>query len=199
MLRFTLLLFFLGTLLNNSWAADRVLKTASELPNLTLQNAAGECVTLDNEKAKIYIDRFLHIVIAEMDRSKIPASIKMAQGILESGSGMSDLARQAHNHFGIKCGGSWKGKTFYMWDDDVVKSCFRVFNRDEESYIAHTEFIANPHKLSRYGFLFKLERTDYKGWANGLQKAGYATDKNYPSKLIELIERFKLYKFDQLG
>jgi len=195
MLRFTLLLFTLVNLLNHSWAADR---TASDIPNLVLQNATGEWVTLDNEKAKIYIERFLHIVIAEMDRSKIPASIKMAQGILESGSGMSDLARQAHNHFGIKCGGGWKGKSFYMWDDDVVKSCFRVFNRDEESYIAHTEFIANPHKLSRYGFLFKLEKTDYKGWANGLQKAGYATSKTYARALISIIERYELYKLDYL-
>ncbi len=165
---------------------------------LTVENAEGEAIILDSEKALLYIDKYLHIAISEMDRSGIPASIKLAQGILESGSGMSSLARYAHNHFGIKCGGGWKGKTYYLWDDDVVKSCFRVFEKDEDSYIAHSNFIANPYKKSRYGFLFDLDRTDYKSWANGLQRAGYATSQTYARSLISIIERYELYKLDHL-
>jgi LysM repeat protein len=173
----------------------------SKNPNrehFTVYNSSGEKILLDNENALLYIGRFLHIAISEMDRSGIPASIKLAQGILESGSGMSALAKHAHNHFGIKCGGSWKGKTYYLWDDDVEKSCFRVFDKDEDSYIAHSEFIANPYKSSRYGFLFRLPKTDYKSWANGLQKAGYATSTTYAKSLISIIERYQLYKYDHL-
>ena len=166
---------------------------------LILENSEGEKVNLDNENAIMYINRFLHIAISEMDRSGIPASIKLAQGILESASGMSVLAKQAHNHFGIKCGGSWRGKTYYMWDDDVEKSCFRVFDKDEDSYIAHSEFVANPLKTSRYGFLFNFAKTDYKAWANGLQKAGYATSQTYAKSLISIIERYQLYKYDYLS
>jgi len=191
MLRYALFVVVSVILFNNSYANNN-----NEY--LLLENAAAESVLLDNENARIYINRFLHIAISEMDRSGIPASIKLAQGILESGSGSSQLAKYAHNHFGIKCGGSWKGKTYYMWDDDVEKSCFRVFERDEDSYIAHSEFVANPHKLSRYGFLFKLSKFDYKGWANGLQKAGYATSQTYANSLISIIERYELYKYDHL-
>ena len=163
-----------------------------------LEDEFGHSLYLESDKVRLYVDLFRHIAISEMDRSGVPASIKMAQGILESGSGQSELARRGHNHFGIKCGGAWDGKTFYMWDDDVVKSCFRVYERDEESYIAHTEFLTDPKKNWRYGPLFKLDRTDYKGWANGLQKAGYATSKTYARNLISLIERFELYKLDHL-
>lgn len=165
---------------------------------ITLENKEAVTVQFSNEKAMLYINKYLHIAISEMDRSGVPASIKMAQAILESASGMSDLAKHAHNHFGIKCGGSWKGKTYYHWDDDVVKSCFRVFERDEDSFIAHTDFLTNPSKNSRYGFLFKFKKHDYKAWANGLQKAGYATSKTYAQSLISIIERFKLYKLDHL-
>lgn len=163
-----------------------------------LEDEQGYRLLLESDKVRLYVDAYRHIAISEMDRSGVPASIKMAQGILESGSGQSELARKGHNHFGIKCGGQWSGKTFYMWDDDVVKSCFRVYARDEESYIAHTEFLTDPKKNGRYGSLFKLERTDYKAWANGLQKAGYATSKTYARNLISLIERFELYKLDYL-
>ncbi len=193
MLRFTMLLIAIGILPLSLRATEL---DAENL--LYLYNAEGELQILDNEKAKLYIERFVHIAISEMDRSGIPASIKMAQGILESGSGMSSLAQFAHNHFGIKCGGSWTGKTYYLWDDDVAKSCFRVFDKDEDSYIAHTDFISNPSKSSRYGFLFELETTDYKGWANGLQKAGYATSQTYARSLISIIERYQLYKLDHL-
>jgi LysM repeat protein len=197
MLRFFLLFIAIGILFLNVNAAGNN-KFPSDASSLYLENAAGEHVLLDNENAKRYIEKFLHIAISEMDRSGIPASIKLAQGILESGSGMSSLAKYAHNHFGIKCGGSWKGKTYYLWDDDVVKSCFRVFDKDEDSYMAHTEFIASPNKSSRYGFLFDYPTTDYKAWAHGLQKAGYATSKTYAWSLISIIERYELYRLDHL-
>ena len=164
----------------------------------TLTDEIGNSIQLESDKVRLYVDLYRHIAISEMDRKGVPASIKMAQGILESGSGQSELARKGHNHFGIKCGGHWEGKTFYMWDDDVVKSCFRVYERDEESYIAHTNFLTDPNKSWRYGPLFELEKTDYKAWANGLQKAGYATSKTYARNLISLIERFELYKLDYL-
>ena len=149
---------------------------------------------IDDVKALSYIEKYKHIAVAEMDRTGIPASIKMAQGILESGVGESELANTANNHFGIKCGGEvWTGKTHYVWDDEVVKSCFRVYASAEESYIAHSEFLLNPKKDFRYGALFKLDKTDYKGWANGLQKSGYATSKTYSKNLISIIERLELY------
>jgi uncharacterized FlgJ-related protein/LysM repeat protein len=195
MLRLALLILVGWVMVNNLYSIDF---DHNNSESLLLENAAAETVLIDNENARIYINRFLHIAISEMDRSGIPASIKLAQGILESGSGTSQLAKYAHNHFGIKCGGSWKGKTYFMWDDDVEKSCFRVFEKDEDSYIAHTEFVANPLKSSRYGFLFNLAKYDYKGWANGLQKAGYATSQTYANALISIIERYNLYKYDHL-
>lgn len=176
------------------------LETAQAHPELyfVLYDDAGEAIIMEHNKVHDYLRKFRHIAIFEKDRAGIPASIKMAQGILESGAGASKLATIGHNHFGIKCGGSWDGETYYMWDDDVVKSCFRVFNRDEESYIEHTKFLTNPKKAWRYGPLFQLTLTDYKGWANGLQKAGYATAKTYAKNLISLIERYELYKLDHL-
>lgn len=151
-----------------------------------------------------YIDSYKTIAISEMRRTGIPASIKLAQGILESDFGRSPLATNARNHFGIKCGGDWSGGTYYLLDDDtdssgsIIESCFRSFNQAEDSYIAHSEFISNPSKKSRYGFLFDLNTTDYVGWANGLKFAGYATDPAYPQKLISIIEKYKLYEYDEL-
>ena len=154
---------------------------------------------IDDEKAKLYIEKYKHIAVVEMDRTGIPASIKMAQGILESGVGESELARIANNHFGIKCGGEvWQGETHYVWDDEVVKSCFRVYGSAEESYIAHSEFLMNPKKAFRYGPLFELDKRDYKSWAEGLQKSGYATSKTYSKNLISIIERLELYKLDYI-
>jgi LysM repeat protein len=153
----------------------------------------------DSDKARLYIEKYKHIAVAEMDRMGIPASIKMAQALLESGIGESKLAINANNHFGIKCGGEvWTGETYYMWDDEPVKSCFRVYETAEESFIAHSEFLRNPKKDFRYGVLFDLDKKDYEGWAKGLQKSGYATSKTYSKKLISLIERLELYKLDHL-
>ena len=128
----------------------------------------------------------------QMRKSKIPASIILAQGILESGSGRGRLAVKANNHFGIKCHG-WKGAKIYH-DDDRSQECFRKYGKAESSYEDHSEFLTGR---SRYANLFKLKPTDYKGWAKGLRAAGYATDRKYPQKLISLIERYKLYTYDQ--
>ena len=136
-----------------------------------------------------YINRFKGIAVSEMKRAGVPASIKLAQGILESGYGSSELAKKANNHFGMKCGGNWSGKSF-----SLKGSCYRAYSDADLCYKEHSEFLKRKH----YESLFKLKKTDYKGWARGLQKCGYATDSNYPNKLIELIERYKLYIFDQL-
>lgn len=146
-----------------------------------------------------YIAQYKEIAILEMQRTGIPASIKMAQALLESGAGTSTLARKANNHFGIKCGGGWNGESFYREDDDyykgeLIKSCFRKFGSAHESFMAHSEFLMNQR---RYGFLFELDGKDYKSWAKGLRKAGYATDKQYAYKLIELIEKYELYVLDE--
>jgi flagellum-specific peptidoglycan hydrolase FlgJ len=127
-----------------------------------------------------------------MRKSKIPASIILAQGILESGSGRGRLAVKANNHFGIKCHG-WKGAKIYH-DDDRSQECFRKYRRAEYSYEDHSEFLTGR---SRYAQLFRLRPDDYRGWAKGLRAAGYATDRKYPQKLISLIERYKLYRYDE--
>lgn len=139
-----------------------------------------------------YVERFKDIAIEEMYKSGIPASITLAQGMLESASGNSTLAREANNHFGIKCHAGWSGKTI-LKDDDAAGECFRFYNSAEESYRDHSEFL----KRSHYAFLFDLDRNDYKGWANGLKKAGYATNPKYPELLISLIERYGLDRYDR--
>lgn len=149
-----------------------------------------------------YITQYKKIAVAEMHRTGIPASIKMAQALLESGAGRSTLATEANNHFGIKCGGSWNGDTFYREDDDynakgkLMKSCFRKFDSVIESYMAHSNFLTTQR---RYESLFGIARDDYKGWAKGLRKAGYATDKKYPQKLIDIIEKYELFNLDFEG
>lgn len=139
-----------------------------------------------------YIDTYSAIAVAQMHEFKIPASITLAQGILESGNGNSALARKAKNHFGIKCHKDWKGKGYYM-DDDAKNECFRVYKNPKESYRDHSLFLS---KRQRYAFLFEYKITDYKKWAHGLKKAGYATNPKYPQLLISIIERYKLYAYD---
>lgn len=139
-----------------------------------------------------YIDNYKTIAIEEMKKSGIPASIKLAQGMLESDNGNSTLARKANNHFGIKCHKSWNGKTFYQ-DDDKEDECFRKYSDPEESFKDHTRFIITG---DRYRFLFDYKTTDYKRWAKGLKKAGYATNPRYPELLIGIIERYNLSHFD---
>lgn len=140
-----------------------------------------------------YVDMWKDVAIQHMNKYDIPASITLAQGILESANGNSALAKYANNHFGIKCH-EWKGEGFYK-DDDQENECFRRYFTAEESYEDHALFLKNR---SRYSFLFDLKPTDYKGWAKGLKKAGYATNPKYPQLLIKIIEEQKLYEYDQL-
>lgn len=138
-----------------------------------------------------YIETFKNIAIEEMNINGIPASITLAQGILESGSGNGDLAKYANNHFGIKCTSEWKGQAYYK-DDDKVDDCFRVYKDAVDSYKDHSAFL----KRKRYSFLFELDKNDYKNWALGLKAAGYATNPKYPELLIGVIEKYKLYQYD---
>lgn len=139
-----------------------------------------------------YIQHYQVLAIEEMNRSGIPASITIAQGCLESANGNSELSRKSNNHFGIKCKSRWKGKKVY-YDDDAKNECFRKYKTVEDSYIDHTNFLMNN---SRYASLFELKTTDYKGWARGLKKAGYATAKTYAHSLIHIIETHKLFRLD---
>lgn len=143
--------------------------------------------------AEAYIERFKNIAVAEMNNYGIPASIKLAQGLLESGNGNSELALQANNHFGIKCASDWRGKSIRK-DDDEKDECFRVYDNPEDSYKDHSEFL----KRKRYASLFELKKSDYEGWAKGLKAAGYATNPKYPELLISLIERYSLNRFDAI-
>jgi len=138
-----------------------------------------------------YIDQYKNIAIAEMEKYGIPASIKLAQALLESGNGNSTLARDANNHFGIKCGGTWTGKSITKSDDNP-NDCFRVYDNPEQSFKDHSQFLLRK----RYEKLFSLDKNDYRGWARGLKDAGYATNPRYPELLIDLIERYELYKYD---
>ncbi len=139
-----------------------------------------------------YINSYKAIAISEMNRSGIPASITLAQGLLESGNGNSSLAREANNHFGIKCNSEWKGPTI-LRDDDQRNDCFRVYRTAQESFKDHSEFL----KRKRYAFLFELDKNDYRGWAHGLSQAGYATNPRYPELLISLVERYQLDQYDR--
>lgn len=138
-----------------------------------------------------YIETYKDIAIAQMNKYHIPASITLAQALLESGAGKSELARKSNNHFGIKCH-SWSGKRTYH-DDDAADECFRVYKNVADSYEDHSVFLATG---GRYAFLFQLDKTDYVGWAHGLKRAGYATSPTYADKLIEIIERYGLDRYD---
>ena len=152
-----------------------------------------EVVQLSQEqKAQAYIDKFAPIAQDEMRQYQIPASITLAQGILESGVGFGRLAVEGNNHFGIKCHRGWNGGKMYH-DDDAKGECFRTYDDPAESYRDHSVFLSGRQ---RYAFLFKLNKKDYIAWAKGLKKAGYATDPKYPKKIISIIERYKLYKYD---
>ena len=140
-----------------------------------------------------YIRKYAPLAVMEMHEYKIPASITLAQGILESGNGRSELASKSNNHFGIKCHKGWKGERVYH-DDDEKGECFRKYKYVQTSYKDHSKFLTGR---KRYAGLFKLRKTDYKGWAKGLKKAGYATDRKYPKKLIKIIQDYRLHEFDK--
>jgi len=149
------------------------------------------CGAVDDSKTR-YVAKWGSSAVREMYRSGVPASITLAQGILESNSGMSELSTKGNNHFGIKCHSDWKGKSMRV-DDDRKGECFRVYDNAEDSYRDHSDFLRYN---DRYKFLFDYPVTDYKSWAYGLKKAGYATDPSYPTKLIKLIEDYNLDRFD---
>lgn len=168
----------------------QLITTLSIIITITLSSFAQEKLTVEQ-----YIQKYKDIARLEMQNAGIPASIKLAQGILESSFGNSDLSKNANNHFGIKCHKEWTGNTYHM-DDDEANECFRVYKNPEESFHDHTYFLTSR---SRYAGLFELSQTDYKGWAEGLQKAGYATNPKYASILIGLIERHELFNYDKPG
>jgi len=162
-------------------------KTDSEVSLVATSN-----VKTYAEEIQIYVDNFKEIAQNNMRAHGIPASITLAQGILESGAGKGKLALSANNHFGIKCHTGWKGESV-KHDDDAAQECFRKYEHPSESYRDHSLFLTSR---PRYSNLFKLDKGDYESWAKGLKSAGYATDVKYPDKLIGLIERFELYKYD---
>ena len=144
-----------------------------------------------NQRYQDYFDTYKDVAIEQMLKYHIPASITLAQGVLESGAGRSDLTRRSNNHFGIKCHG-WTGRKSYH-DDDEKGECFRAYDSAYDSFLDHSQFLSNSQ---RYNSLFRLKKTDYKGWARGLKACGYATSPTYASKLIEIIELYKLYRYD---
>jgi flagellum-specific peptidoglycan hydrolase FlgJ len=157
-----------------------------------IQLEATSNVRTYEEEIKLYVANFNEIAKNNMKTHGIPASIILAQGILESGAGKGKLAQSANNHFGIKCHKGWIGDSV-KHDDDAEQECFRKYSQPSESYKDHSIFLTTR---TRYANLFKLDKGDYQSWARGLKAAGYATDVKYPDKLIGLIERFELYKYD---
>ncbi len=154
------------------------------------------CLTIQANAQKLtreqYINKYKDVAIKQMHKHKIPASIILAQACLESDNGNSTLARKANNHFGIKCHDGWKGKK-YRHNDDSRRECFRSYDTPIDSYTDHSYFLTSG---SRYNSLFDLPITDYKGWAHGLKAAGYATNPKYARLLIDIIEEYSLYKYD---
>jgi LysM repeat protein len=195
---------------SNSDAKPLVMRTTIPSALVSLLLLCVSCMSAqtppsEREEKMAYVQKYCIIAVKEMERSGIPASIKLGQGVLESRWGTSDLARLANNHFGIKCGSDWQNDGYYKVDDDVndkgelIKSCFRVYEAAENCYRDHSEFLMNPKKVERYGPLFKLSATDYEGWAHGLKKGGYATDPGYANKLIRVIEDLELHQYDQIS
>ncbi|MFN7115823.1 MAG: glucosaminidase domain-containing protein [Saprospiraceae bacterium] len=162
----------------------------------------SHAASANNQLFLDYIAQYKDIAIQEMHRTGIPASIKLAQALQESGAGTSELAVNANNHFGIKCSSDWTGKTYSRIDDESdafgnpKPSCFRVYEDATESFVAHSEFL---RQRRHYANLFQLDPTDYRSWAQGLLDAGYATDRQYAKRLIDLIERFQLQQYDRQG
>lgn len=151
----------------------------------------GTMAHAQREKVQNYVNQYKDLAMSEMRRTGVPASITLAQGILESQSGESKLAQKSNNHFGIKCKTEWTGEKTYH-DDDLRQECFRVYPSVEDSYKDHSDFLKNREY---YTALFKLDPTDDKGWAYGLKKAGYATEKDYPTRLLKLIADFDLHQY----
>lgn len=164
----------------------------SEETNSSEELVATSKVSTTTDDVRLYIDSFKDVAKYNMKNHGIPASITLAQGVLESGAGKGRLSTIANNHFGIKCHTGWTGESV-SHDDDAAQECFRKYQDPSESYRDHSLFLTSR---SRYDGLFKLDKGDYKSWAKGLKAAGYATDPKYPDKLIGIIERYQLYEYD---
>jgi LysM repeat protein len=149
-----------------------------------------------------YIENYKDLAMLEMYKSGIPASITLAQGMLETAAGTSVLCRTANNHFGMKCGASWEGSSYYKNDDEFdkagkpIKSCFRSYADPADNFADHSEFLRDPQKHNRYGFLFQLDPIDYVAWAQGLQASGYSPVGHYSARIIEFVERYHLHELD---
>ncbi|RYD56204.1 MAG: LysM peptidoglycan-binding domain-containing protein [Sphingobacteriales bacterium] len=181
-------LLLLSTILLSCGSSRHIRKTNKRVEHRATKKADGD---FRNISAQQYVELYKDIAMREMKKHGIPASITLAQGLLESGNGNSPLARYANNHFGIKCTPDWKGDRYYK-DDDKRNDCFRVYDDAEASFEDHSQFL----RRSRYADLFRLKNTDYKAWAYGLKEAGYATNPKYPQLLISLIERYELHRYD---
>jgi len=168
-------------------------KSVKDKSKYPLPEDSGKFIRYSTSSIEEYLVTYSEIAQFEMKAYGIPASITLAQGILESGYGMGALTLKTNNHFGIKCHNSWDGE-FENHDDDEKGECFRKYNHPMYSFRDHSIFLSSR---ARYASLFELRRDDYKGWAKGLKKAGYATDNRYPQKLISFIDRYQLYKYDR--
>lgn len=188
------ILFILAILFNSCSAHKSTISNSkARKNNRSIQKRNQAAIASHRNMSSLeYIDRFKTIAIQEMNTYGIPASITLAQGLFESGAGNSDLAVAANNHFGIKCGSTWTGPSYYK-DDDQTNDCFRVYDNPEDSYRDHSEFL----KKKNYARLFELDKDDYTGWAYGLKKAGYATNPKYPQLLINLIVKYNLDQYDR--
>lgn len=204
-----ILIIVVLTILATSCKSKKRLVESSTRKEKQVESTVGKSIVLEYDKNEVekqlrrnpklsrktlvYIATFGKDAVEEMEKYNIPASITLAQGLLESASGNGRLAKEANNHFGIKCHKTWRGDVVYH-DDDELQECFRKYRHPKYSFRDHSLFLS---ERQRYMFLFNLERSDYKGWAKGLKKAGYATDPKYPVKLISLIERYDLARFDR--
>ncbi|KIC00364.1 hemagglutinin [Flavobacterium sp. KMS] len=168
-------------------------KTTSNTTTEVIESTSKTVVT--NTSISDYIAQYKDIAMGNMKNYGIPASIILAQGILESGAGKGDLALSSNNHFGIKCHKDWVGESV-RHDDDSAQECFRKYKDPSESFRDHALFLTGK---SRYATLFTYEKGDYKAWAKGLRAAGYATDPRYPEKLISYIERYELHQYDNIA
>lgn len=185
---------------NNVTVTKRSPKPVLQVVDTQNKHVNKEIVKLQRKKSSLdtrtiaYISHYAPVAMDEMKKHNIPASITLSQGILESGNGVSNLALKSNNHFGVKCHDRWHGQSV-RHDDDEKQECFRKYKKVESSYRDHSLFLVTR---SRYKFLFDLKIDDYKGWAKGLKKAGYATDKKYPEKLIRIVEAYHLDNYDKI-
>jgi LysM repeat protein len=185
----------IATLLFTSCSAHKstISKSKASKNNKAIQKRNKASIAQHKDLSSLeYIERFKEIAIQEMNSYGIPASITLAQGLFESGSGNSDLAKFANNHFGIKCGSTWQGESYYK-NDDNVNDCFRVYSNPEESFRDHSEFL----KKKNYARLFELDKNDFNGWAYGLKACGYATNPKYPQLLLNIINKYQLDQYDR--